>query len=63
MKDLADYVTEEWKKSETIKTHEVIDNTGEIQFQGTKDACDIWLAANAPLGTILGFKYKKRKIK
>lgn len=62
-KELVDFVTEEWEKAETIKTHEVVNNLGEVEHRGTKNSCKIYVSANGPLGEILGISYKIRKIK
>jgi hypothetical protein len=63
VKDLVNFVETEMNASKTIKTHEVLAD-GKVDFQGTKDACKLYIAANGPLCEIyLGTKLKMRKIK
>lgn len=62
VKDLVNFVETEMNASKTIKTHEVLVD-GKVEFQGTKDACKLYIAANGPLCEILGTKLKMRKIK
>lgn len=60
--DAVQFAVSEMNKSEKTKTHEVIcDNN--VEFQGTKDACAIYIAANDVFYKILGKTMKVRKIK
>lgn len=52
---------EESKKANP--THCVMNQKGDIMYQGTKDSCSYYLVANAPLCAILGDKLFIRKIK
>ena len=62
IKDAIDFAVSEMKASETTKTHEVVSGT-KVEFQGTKDGCKLYVAANGPFAEILGEKLKIRKIK
>lgn len=62
VRDLIDFVESEMNASKTTKTHEVLAD-GKVDFQGTKDACKLYIAANGPLCEILGQHLKMRKIK
>lgn len=60
--DAVNFAVSEMNKSKKIKTHEVVSADG-VEFQGTKDGCAVFKAANEPFYEILGKKLKVRKIK
>lgn len=63
-KEAIDWAVQEWTKAQAVTpTHRVINNNGDVEHEGTRESCKIFIAANGPLAAWSGISYHIRKIK